>query len=64
MVEGAVMLNAAREYWVDAWQRGVLFLDTLNKRGNTHVAEAAKEAPNVLSFAAELVRDGRTWLGR
>ncbi len=45
---------------MDVWQRGVLVLDALNQRGNTHVAEAAKEAPHVLSFAAEVVLDGRS----
>lgn len=55
----AVALNATQEYWTDAWQRSVLFIDVLNQRGNTHKAEAAKEAPHVLSFAAEVVLDGR-----
>ncbi|HKN26684.1 MAG TPA: DUF3141 domain-containing protein [Roseiarcus sp.] len=60
MAGEAVALNAAQEYWIDAWQRGVLVLEALNKRGNTHVAETAKEAPHVLSFSAEVVLDGRT----
>ncbi len=60
MAREAVALNAAQEYWIDAWQRAVLCLDALNQRGNTHLAEAAKEAPHVLSFAAEVVLDGRT----
>ncbi len=59
MAREVVALNAAQEYWIDAWQRGVLCLDALNQRGNTHLAEAAKEAPHVLSFAAEVVLDGR-----
>jgi hypothetical protein len=50
---------AAAEYWTDAWQRGVLFLETLNQRGNIKIAQAAKEAPHVLSFPAEVVLDGR-----
>ena len=53
-------LGAAAEYWPDAWQRSVLFLERLNERGNTSLAQAAKEAPHVLTFKAELVRDGRT----
>ena len=63
MAKETININAAHEYWIDAWQRGVLVLEALNKRGNTHVAEAAKVAPHVLSFAAEVVLDGRT-LGR
>src|SRR5271166_6518129 len=56
-------LGAAAQYWMDAWQRGVLLLETLNERGNIQVAQASKEAPHVLSFPAEVVLDGRT-LGR
>ena len=53
------MLEQAMEYWTDAWQRSVLTLDALNERGNIHLAQAAKEVPNVLNFANELVLDGR-----
>src|SRR5271167_4865725 len=60
MVGEAVALNAVQEYWIDVWQRGVLILDALNQRGNTHMAEAAKEAPHVLSFDVEVLLDGRT----
>lgn len=48
------------EYLVDAWQRSVLFLDVLRRRGNNHLDRIAQQAPNVLSFAYELVVDGRT----
>ncbi|MFO1055779.1 MAG: DUF3141 domain-containing protein [Dongiaceae bacterium] len=53
-------LEAMQDYWVDAWQRGVLFLDVLRQRGNNAKAHNARTAPHVLSFAAELVLDGRT----
>ncbi len=59
MAQDLSVFGAAGEYWADAWQRGVLFLETLNERGNIQAAEAAKEAPHVLSFRAELVLDGR-----
>ena len=52
--------NPLHEYWLDAWQRSILFLDVLRRRGNTSREQAAKEAPNVLDFDVELVRDGRT----
>src|SRR3954470_6365545 len=52
--------NAAIEYWVDAWQRGVLLLDVLRQRGDNYVKHSAREAPHVLTFEAELVLDGRT----
>src|SRR5271166_2025293 len=59
MAQDSNLVGAAAQYWIDAWQRGVLFLETLNERGNIQVAEAAKEAPHVLTFRAELVLDGR-----
>ena len=53
-------LNFIQEYWIDAWQRSILSLDVLRQRGNTYLEQSAKNAPNVLSFPFELVRDGRT----
>ncbi len=53
-------LNFAAEYWIDAWQRSILTLDTLRERGNTSLEHNAQNAPNVLSFAFEPIRDGRT----
>jgi pimeloyl-ACP methyl ester carboxylesterase len=51
---------SAQEYWLDAWQRSILVLDVLRQRGNIYLEQAAKEVPHVLTFQAELVRDGRT----
>jgi pimeloyl-ACP methyl ester carboxylesterase len=59
MPKGAVDPVSVSEYWRDVWQRWALFLETLNERGNIYVAQAAKEAPNVLSFPAEVVLDAR-----
>jgi len=53
-------LGPVAEYWRDAWQRSVLLLDVLRQRGNAYFQHQASEAPHVLSFQAELVRDGRT----
>src|SRR3954462_5767183 len=53
-------MNSAFEYWVDAWQRGVLLLDVLRQRGDNYVKHSAREAPHVLTFEAQLVLDGRT----
>src|SRR5271166_1054827 len=53
-------IAAVQEYWLDAWQRSVLYLDVLRERGNTYLEHSAKDVPHVLSFQAELVRDGRT----
>src|SRR5215467_7420980 len=50
----------AVEYWLDACQRSLLFLDILRQRGDTVVAHRAEAVPNVLTFEAELVLDGRS----
>ena len=31
MAGDATNFNAVQQYWTDAWQRGVLFLETLNE---------------------------------
>jgi len=53
-----IVANAV-EYMVDAGQRSVLFLDTLRQRGDQYREQIAQTAPNVLSYAAELIVDGR-----
>ncbi|MBL6618230.1 MAG: DUF3141 domain-containing protein [Reyranella sp.] len=53
-------LNFVQEYWTDAWQRWILTLDALRQRGNIYLERSAENAPHVLSFPFELVRDGRT----
>jgi hypothetical protein len=50
----------AMEYMVDAAQRAVLFWDVMRQRGNQFREHAAEKVPNVLSYKAELVVDGRT----
>lgn len=49
----------AFSYWVDAWQRGVLFLDTLRQRSDRYHKHAAKIAPHVLKFDHDVILDGR-----
>jgi hypothetical protein len=51
--------NPISEYWIDAWQRTILFLDVLRQRGNNFFEQQARTTPNVLSFDAELLLDGR-----
>jgi pimeloyl-ACP methyl ester carboxylesterase len=46
-------------YWIDAWQRTILFLNVLQQRSERYEEHAAKVAPHVLKFACELVMDGR-----
>jgi hypothetical protein len=50
----------AMEYWVDGWQRTILFWDVLRRRSTAYYEQRAKPVPHVLSFDAELVLDGRT----
>jgi len=50
----------AVEYMIDAAQRSLLFWDVLRQRGNQYREHLAQVAPHVLSYAAELVIDGRT----
>src|SRR5271170_886044 len=57
MLPGA---NDFFDYWVDAWQRSILLVDVLRQRGNNSIEHNARKAPNVLSFDAELVLDGRS----
>ena len=50
----------AASYWVDAWQRSILYLDVMRQRGNQFHEHMAERAPHVLSFRCELVLSGAT----
>ncbi len=49
------------DYWVDGWQRAILFWDVLRQRTAEYEEQRGKPVPNVLSFDAELVLDGRAF---
>jgi pimeloyl-ACP methyl ester carboxylesterase len=53
------LVAKAVEYMVDASQRSVLFLDIMRQRGDQYREHVAQTAPHVLSYAAELIIDGR-----
>jgi pimeloyl-ACP methyl ester carboxylesterase len=53
------LAREASEYWFDASQREVLFLDVLRQRSERYHEHAAKVAPHVLTFGCELLMDGR-----
>src|SRR5215470_14131988 len=53
------LVAKAVEYMLDAGQRSVLFLDIMRQRGDQYREHIAQTAPNVLSYAAELILDGR-----
>jgi pimeloyl-ACP methyl ester carboxylesterase len=55
---GMQFLQQAFDYWVDAWQRSVLFLDVMRQRGNAHFEHMEERVPNVLTFQFEPVVRG------
>ncbi|MCL2453059.1 MAG: DUF3141 domain-containing protein, partial [Alphaproteobacteria bacterium] len=46
-------------YFVDAFERSVLFLDVLRRRGNDYLEQSQRIAPHVLVFEFEVLIDGR-----
>src|SRR5215831_10794342 len=54
------LLGAATDYAIDATQRTVLFWDVMRQRGNQYRQHLAETVPNVLTYEAELIIDGRT----
>jgi pimeloyl-ACP methyl ester carboxylesterase len=61
-LDGPSAINPVQDawaYWIDAWQRGILFCDVLRQRSERYQEHAAKAAPHALKFQHELVMDGR-----
>ncbi|MFL5283055.1 MAG: DUF3141 domain-containing protein, partial [Rhodopila sp.] len=56
---GPLPSKLVTDYWIDAFQRSVLFLDVLRQRGNIAKEHNARVAPNVLHYKAEVLLDGR-----
>jgi pimeloyl-ACP methyl ester carboxylesterase len=54
------LAGAAQEYWRDAIERSILFLDVLRQRGDNYLDRTRQIAPNVLTFGAEVLVDGRS----
>jgi hypothetical protein len=59
MWPGMQLAQQACDYWVDAWQRSVLFLDVMRQRGKNYFERAGEQVPNVLHFEFEPVMNGR-----
>ena len=53
-------VNAAYDYAVDFWQRGLLYADVMRERGNQYLEHLAQVTPHVLSFEAEIVMFGNS----
>ncbi|MDX5378662.1 MAG: DUF3141 domain-containing protein [Halomonas sp.] len=51
--------RAAFDYWRDAVERSVLYMDVMRERGNQYLEHIEKTKPNLLGFDAEVVMDGR-----
>lgn len=51
----------AGAYWVDAWQRSILFLDVLRQRGDIYLERTGDKVACVLDFRSEPVLDARTF---
>ena len=60
MSQTSVAGNFVFDYWRDAVERSVLFLDVMRQRGNNYHEQSKRTAPHVLNFEPELVTDGRT----
>ena len=55
---GMEIMQQGWDYWIDACQRSILFLDVLRQRGNNYFERAAETTPNVLHFRFEPVMSG------
>jgi pimeloyl-ACP methyl ester carboxylesterase len=53
-------MNAATEYWLDAGQRWILFMDILRRRADNYFETIRKGEPPVLVFDYEVILEGRT----
>src|SRR5882724_6598796 len=58
MRPGMQLAQQAFDYWTDACQRSVLFLDVMRQRGNNYFERAGEQVPNVLHFRFEPVMNG------
>jgi pimeloyl-ACP methyl ester carboxylesterase len=56
------LFQEAADYWTDAIQRYILFIDVLRQRSNHHLAHEHDESPSVLFFKYEMVLDGRKFV--
>jgi pimeloyl-ACP methyl ester carboxylesterase len=50
--------HSAQEYAIDSWQRMLLTLDTLRRRGDAFLENEAVGSPPALDFAYEVIVDG------
>ena len=60
MIESNPFMGPYFNYIQDAFERSVLFLDVMRRRGNDYLEQSSRTAPHVLNFEFELLIDGRT----
>lgn len=53
------LINQSLEYCFDTWQKSILFVDVLRKRGNNYLEHVRQGQPPVLTFDYEIILDGR-----
>lgn len=53
-------IKDAGEYWMDAGQRWILFMDVLRRRGNNYLQTIKKGEPPVLDFDYKVILSGLT----
>ncbi len=51
--------RAACDYWRDALERSVLYMDVMRLRGNQYLEHIEQTKPSVLGFETEVLMDGR-----
>ena len=56
--------GAVQEYWFDAWQRSVLFLDVLRERGNTYLEQTRRRSRTSWSSRRNWFATAARWNGR
>ncbi len=59
-VSASNVLASWPEYTIDAFQRSVLFLDLLRRRGDEEIEISSRPMATVLSFEHEVLMDGRS----
>ncbi|WGF87268.1 DUF3141 domain-containing protein [Marinivivus vitaminiproducens] len=53
-------VGQAWAYWLDGFERSILYWDVLRKRGNIFISHLQAGKPPVLTFDSELIVDGQT----
>ena len=51
--------NDLSNYLVDLYQRNILFMDTMRRRGNDMVTMTTQPSANVLNFEIEKILEGK-----